>query len=406
MPCILSTGVLMFLLRLGARRQVGLTLRENCRSSAKFQAVFGVEDCPHGDTIDEVYKHLDTAEVQDIVSGTVKTLIRKKVLYRHRLHGYYYTIAVDGTGMLTFPERHCPHCLTMTHHGSTTYYHPILEAKLVSADGLVLSVMTEFVENPSQYPSKQDCELKAFYRLADRLKARFPRMPICLLMDGLFAGGPTFSICEKYHWKYIIVLQEGSLPSVQEEFTSLLANFPQGHIRFCPADHYKTVQDFDWVNDIEYVDSENNEHTVSVMRCLETKPGSKGNLKTTRYKWITNFHVNINNVIESCNQGGRLRWKIENEGFNVQKNEGYALEHIYTHDHVSTKVFYLLLQIAHTLAQLIERGSLFRKAFPKGVGSAKNLAFRLLEAWRNARISPRRIEEMLNTRVQIRLHPP
>ena len=90
---------------------------------------------------------------------------------------------------------------------------------------------------------------------------------------------------------------------------------------------------------------------------------------------------------------GRIRWKIENEGFNVQKNKGYALEHIYTHDTVSAKVFYLLLQIAHTLAQLIERGSLFRKAFPTGVGSAKNLAFRLLQAWRNARISPRRIEK-------------
>ena len=42
--------------------------------------------------------------------------------------------------------------------------------------GLVFSVMTEFIENPSQYPSKQDCELKAFYRLADRLKQRFPHL--------------------------------------------------------------------------------------------------------------------------------------------------------------------------------------------------------------------------------------
>ena len=406
LSAVLTTGVLMFLLRLGARRQVGLMLRENSRSSAKFQAVFGVETCPHGDTVDEVYKHLDITEIQDVVSGTVKSLIRKKVLHRHRLHGYYYMVAIDGTGMLTFSERHCPHCLTMTHNGSTTYYHPVLEAKLVSADGLVLSVMTEFVENPSQYPSKQDCELKAFYRLADRLKAGFPRLPICLLMDGLFAGGPTFSICEKYHWKYIIVLQEGSLPSVQEEFTSLLDHFPQGHIRFCPADRYQTVQDFDWVNDIEYVDSENNEHTVSVMRCLESTPCRKGGLKTTRHKWITNFRVKINNVIELCNEGGRIRWKIENEGFNVQKNGGYKLEHAYTRNPIASKVFYLLLQVAHTLAQLIERGSLFRKAFPTGVGSAKNLAFRLLEAWRNARISPRRIEIMLNTRVQIRLNPP
>jgi hypothetical protein len=120
-------------------------------------------------------------------------------------------------------------------------------------------------------------ELKAFYRLADRLKRRFPRLPICLLLDGLFAGGPTFSICEKYRWKYLIVLQEDDLPFVQVQFNPLLDCFPENHIRFRPSDQYKTAQDFDWVNDIEYVDSESNEHTVSVIRCLETSPIPKVN---------------------------------------------------------------------------------------------------------------------------------
>jgi hypothetical protein len=406
LPSVLMTGMFMFLLRLGARRQVNLMLRQNGPSSAKFQALFDVETCPHGDTIDETCKRLAVPQVQEVVTWTVETLIRKKVLYPYRLRGRYFLVAMDGTGVLTFPERHCPHCLTMTHHGRTIYYHPILEAKLVTHDGFVFSLMTEFVENPAEHPTKQDCELKAFYRLADRLKQRFPRLPICLLLDGLFAGGPTFSICEQYRWKYLIVLQEDDLPSVQEQFNPLLDCFPENHLRFCPADQYKTVQVFDWVNDIEYVDSENNDHTVSVIRCLETKPHSKGELKTTRFKWITNFYVKITNVIELSNQGGRLRWKIENEGFNVQKNGGYALEHIYSHHPVSAKVFYLLLQLAHTLAQLIERGSLFRQTFPDGVGSAKNLAWRLLEAWRNARLSAHHVQQMLSTRVQIRFKPP
>ena len=90
----------------------------------------------------------------------------------------------------------------------------------------------------------------------------------------------------------------------------------------------------------------------------------------------------------------------------MQKNGGYALEHAYTRNPVSAKVFYLLLQLAHTLAQLIERGSLFRQAFPAGVGSAKNLAWRLLEAWRNARLSAQQIAHMLSARVQIRFQPP
>ena len=403
---VLATGVLMFLLRLGARRQVNLMLRQNGPSSAKFEALFCVETCPHGDTLDETYSRLNVAEVQAVVTGSVETLIRQKVLYPYRLRGRYFLVVIDGTGVLTFSERHCPHCLTVTHNQHTTYYHPLLEAKLVTRHGFVFSLLTEFIENPGQYPTKQDYELKAFYRLADRLKRRFPRLPLCLLLDGLFAGGPTFSICEKYGWKYIITLQEDDLRSVQEQFSGLLDTFPENHLRFRPPDQYKTTQDFDWVNDIEYVDSENNAHTVSVIRCLETKPDATAELKTTRFKWITNFTVKIINVIELANQGGRLRWKIENEGFNVQKNGGYALEHAYTRHAVAAKVFYLLLQLAHSLAQLIERGSLFRQAFPAGVGSAKNLAWRLLEAWRNAHLSAQQIDHMLSSRVQVRFRPP
>ena len=113
-----------------------------------------------------------------------------------------------------------------------------------------------------------------------------------------------------------------------------------------------------------------------------------------------------NTVITLANEGGRLRWKIENEGFNVQKNGGYELEHAYTRNPISSKVFYYLLQIAHIIAQLTERGSLFRKAFPSGVGSAKNIAFRLLEAWRNFHLTDEQLHRMLSVRIQIRFKPP
>jgi len=82
--------------------------------------------------------------------------------------------------MLTFTRRPCPHRLTSTRKdGRTIYYHPVLEAKVVTANGFAFSLMTEFIENPGEQPTKQDCELKAFYRLAERLKQRFPHVPIC-----------------------------------------------------------------------------------------------------------------------------------------------------------------------------------------------------------------------------------
>ena len=403
---ICFTGVLMFVCRLGSRRQINNMFRSNGPSEAKFQSLFGVQTCPHGDTLNALYSRLDPSKVQEVLCLMVERLIRKKVLYRYRLRDRYYLIAIDGTGMLTYPERHCPHCLTRTHNGKTTYYHPVLEAKLVTSDGLVFSIMTEFIENPGKNPTKQDCELKAFYRLAERLKKRFPRLPICLLLDGLFAGGPTFTLCKQYHWKYFVVLQEDDLSSVHEEFEALMPLAPENHTRLRTGVQREIQQDFRWMNHISYVDSGQREHTLSVLECLETSPDSKGGLTTTRFKWITNFNVKTNNAITLANQGGRLRWKIENEGFNVQKNGGFALEHAYSRNATASKVFYYLMQVAHIIFQLIERGSLFRKAFSTGVGSAKNIAFRLLEAWRNLRLRPDDFQQMLSARLQIRLAPP
>jgi len=90
------------------------------------------------------------------------------------------------------------------------------------------------------------------------------------------------------------------------------------------------------------------------------------------------------------------------EGFNVQKNGGFELEHVYSQDPTASKIFYFLLQMAHTLLQLVEHGSLFRKVFPAGVGSSKNIALRLLEAWRNVRLSLAEWEHCLTARIQIR----
>ena len=141
-----------------------------------------------------------------------------------------------------------------------------------------------------------------------------------------------------------------------------------------------------------------------MIECRETKSDHKREENTTKFKWVTNYKVSANNVVTLANDGGRIRWKVENEGFNVQKNGGYGLEHAYTNNPTSAKIFYFLLQIAHMLAQLLYKGDLLKKAFPAGFGSEKNLAFRLLEAWRNARLTKDAIETILNQRFQIRFY--
>jgi len=92
----------------------------------------------------------------------------------------------------------------------------------------VIPQLREFLEyaKGDTEANKQDCELRAFARLSERIKALFPRLPILLLLDGLYANGPVMQRCRQYHWQFMIVLKDKDLPTVWEEFHALHALQP------------------------------------------------------------------------------------------------------------------------------------------------------------------------------------
>jgi hypothetical protein len=67
---------------------------------------------------------------------------------------------------------------------------------------------------------------------------------------------------------------------------------------------------------------------------------------------LTNLTVTARTV-RTLSHTGRLRWTIENEGFNTQKHLGYGLEHNYARvSWQAAKNDYQCLQIGHLLNQL------------------------------------------------------
>ena len=289
----------MFLCHLGARRQVTLLLRESALSAANFTRLFEVGAVPHGDTLNYAYARLDPQQVQATVTGLTEHLICHKVLTRYRLFDQYYVVLIDGAGLDTFHERHCPYCLTRkAGNGQTRYYHNVLEAKLVTYDGLVCSLGSEFIENPEPNPTKQDCELKAFYRLAERLKEYFPRLALCLSMDGLFACGPVFELCHAYNWRFVIALKDDDLPSVTEEFVGLAPLNPDQRLTCFTGRRAEIKQEFRWVNEIDYRDTQGRAHQLSVLERGETTSTSDDSSATTRFRWVTDFTIKENRVRE------------------------------------------------------------------------------------------------------------
>ena len=71
--------------------------------------------------------------------------------------------------------------------------------------------------------------------------------------------------------------------------------------------------------------------------------------------WITSFKITQKNK-EELVYYGRQRWKIENEGFNMQKNGTFDIEHIYSMNYNAMKAHYFFIQFAHTIRQLLEKG--------------------------------------------------
>lgn len=106
--------------------------------------------------------------------------------------------------------------------------------------------------------------------------------------------------------------------------------------------------------------------------------------KQVHFMWVTNLTV-TERELEEFIRTGRVRWKIENEGFNNQKNGIYKIEHLNSRDTNAMKNHYLLTQVADILMQLCLSCSRLVKTINQSI---KNTSSRLLESFRRQPITP------------------
>jgi hypothetical protein len=236
--------VLMFLLKEGSRHSYNQDRAEplfakNIKNILKVNLL-------HGDSFNDILSIISEDDLEELKASLIKSLIKEGVLLPNKLGGRFI-VAVDGTGTHSYDHDYSGNCLYKTSKtGITSYSHAVLEAKLVNEDGFCLSLASEWIENEEKGFEKQDCEAKAFKRLAQKV--------------------------------------------------------------------------------------------------------------------------------------GRIRWMIENEGFNTQKNLGYGLEHKYSRtSYQATKNYYQCLQIAH----LTEQVCLIRSAFKTWTQRSKITLIKLSERLRN-----------------------
>lgn len=372
MSQILSLAVFSFCARIPSLNQLDKYSDDACfhRNWCVFSRAYTeTVVCSHQMT--NVLKELDSDEVFGLGPRCLKTLLRNKQAPTLYLLGHVMMVS-DGTGVFSSSERHCEKCLYQEHKdGTTTYLHNLLEIKAVGWDGLAISVLTEpQLNNPEKKKyDKQDCETKAYHRALTRLKELFPREYIVHLLDSLYCQGPVFKAIAHHRQKFICCFKRGSIPTLYDEAIELRKMQPENRlVREMKKDGKTVRQVVTWVEGLDYQGMR-----LNFIMCEETVDGT-----TTTFAYLTNFEVTRDNVLTIAD-GGRLRWVIENQGFNEQKN-GYELEHFCRCNDLDLMLcLYALLQFAHLLMQLLARSDL-----TDPVGHLTVLAKLLLESLRNS----------------------
>ena len=343
---------------------------------------------PHGVTVNEFLERLEPLELEEIQSDIAYKMIRRKTFDDAKVLGKWLVL-VDGSeldeGNTKKNENYLSRCYNKGKENEFIKYHrSVLEAKIYFGNNLVCSIATEPIENSAEYNEKklseeeikQDCESKAFVRLASKIKKRFPRLPICIVADGLYVSEKVLKICKANKWDYIIRYKEGCAPSIEQEYEAI----PEK----------KKVGGTEYVNGVIFKDL-----NVNVLKYRETKI-KKGEAVTTEFVWITSIEITDKNA-KKLVRAGRSRWKIENQGFNRQKHWQGNIEHACSWNERAQKNHYLLEQISDFMKQLYEYFYLKKNEIKK---AQKNISSELLASFGRQLTETEDIPVQLNDSVQ------
>ena len=293
--------------------------RSNC------ETLFGLSKIPSDNHIRDMLDPASPALLHPVFGDAVAQLERAPGgLDAFRRLGGHTLVALDGTEYHCSNKIHCRHCSTrLRGKGETEYYHALLAATLVApGHDKVIPLQPEFII-PQDGAEKQDCENRAAKRwLATHARAYAALDPV-YLGDDLFSRQPLCQAVLDVGGHFIFVCKPSSHPTIEEyltgiELPSVEETVKRGKQRF--------THRYRWLCALPLRDGKD----ALKVNWFEIEIINPAGKTTYRNSFVTDLPVGPDNVAElsAC---GRARWKIENETFNVLKNNGYNLEHSFGH---------------------------------------------------------------------------
>ena len=330
------------------------------RGRCNLETIFGVHEVPSDTQMREILDGVPLELLRQVLPELFEKVRRvgwgkdfKSTVPSGFHQGDYYTAMLDGSDYFHATNVQCPGCLQRTDTGGEVHFrHTVVSATLVKAGShRVLPLDVEEVRN-SDGQDKQDCEVNAAKRLLARLRQEHPQMPLLIGGDDLYCHEPFLAQVRDLGLHHVLVCKPTSPLELYEwvEEMERLDGCIKGQWQEGPAcrRRFSTYRVAPSV-------------PLSAARRLwgtlvEVWEHDREGKQLSHNAWFTDLEVRPDNVATLVGIG-RSRWKIENEHFNVHKNQGYELEHNYGHGQQTlSMVFYLLNLLAFIAHLILERG--------------------------------------------------
>ena len=325
------------------------------RFERKFQAnnlssTFGVRKIPVDSQLRDLIDRHGFQPLLSAFANWIARLQRCKWLQHYQIFDARYLITLDGSRFFSSEQVHCEHCLTTTKSGVTRYHHDILQAAIVHPDKRqVLPLAPEFVRNSDGKGGKyhkQDCEINAGCRMLERLRSDYPRMAAIIVADSLYSKQPFVERLRAARFSFLLVAKPGDHKSLYQDVAVLRrGNLLERHI----TEHRQERREYEWVTGLPL----NGKPDAPLINFIQFRI-IKADGGSYRNAWVTDLVPTSANIVQLV-RAARARWKIENEGFNTLKNQGYHLEHNFGHgDQYLSEAFFTLNLLAFFMHQIFE----------------------------------------------------
>jgi len=334
------------------------TVRHNLKN------LYWVNRAPSDTYMREELDKVDPASIRDCFCAMFNAVQRYKLLEHYRfLDGYL--VLTDGTGMFSSDKVHCKNCCEKHHRdGRRTYHHNALGAAIVHPDLRQVIPLCPEPINKQDGSEKNDCERRATQRLLSALKKEHPRLQATMVSDALSANAPQINEIKSFGYHFIINAKPGNNKALFDFIDGL--TLPEVLVV-----KDKNSYTFRYINDVSLNDAKD-APLVNFLECKATEIDGKTITKKT-FTWVTDHVITADNVYLIM-QGGRARWKIENETFNTLKNQGYQFEHNFGHGKKNlTTVFMFLMMLAFLIDQIQEAACGLFQAALQAKGSRRVL---------------------------------